>query len=77
MICGLVRMIDDPAQSTGLIVKVDDQRRELCLGNKIYRGHTLARYKFAFIRHTHLTGFIAFFRSYFIIWSGLIAQYGF
>ena len=37
-------MIDDPAQSTGLVVKVGDQRRKLCLGNTVYRGHTLARY---------------------------------
>jgi hypothetical protein len=47
MIRGSVRMIDDSAQSTGLVVKIGDQRRELCFGNRIHRGHKLARYKFA------------------------------
>jgi hypothetical protein len=37
-------MIDDPAQSTGLVVKVDDQRHELCFGNRIYKIHTLRSY---------------------------------
>jgi hypothetical protein len=41
MIRGSVRMIDDPAQRTGLVVKVGEQRRELCFGNRVYRGHTL------------------------------------
>jgi hypothetical protein len=45
MIRGSVRMIDDPAQSTGLVVKVDDQRHELCFGNRIYRIHTLRSYE--------------------------------
>jgi hypothetical protein len=44
MIRGSVRMIDEPAQSTGLVVKVDDQRHELCFGNRIYRIHTLRSY---------------------------------
>src|SRR5260370_4505219 len=44
MIRGSVRMIDDPAQSTGLVVKVDDQRPELCFGNRIYKIHTLRSY---------------------------------
>ena len=41
MIRGSVRMIDDPAQRTGLVVKVGEQRRELCFGNRVYRSHTL------------------------------------
>jgi hypothetical protein len=36
-----MRMIDDPAQGTGLVVKVGDQRCKLCFGNRVYRGHTL------------------------------------
>jgi hypothetical protein len=35
MIRGLVRMIDDPAQSTGLVVKVGDQGCKLCFGNGV------------------------------------------